>query len=169
MSEPASAPAIKAVSLWVVLTHDGRTVVPLNRRGPLNAEGREQSFKGLLQPPVHGKTDGSSPEVALLAEIEEEGGPAFAAMIRGIQTQIRQLPAINGVQPYRVDLTAEQWATYRRASEFVEGEVLIEAADLVTFSVADLQLDKAYARGMRVMFQDHLDVLSMILIPTLPA
>jgi hypothetical protein len=163
-----AVPEIKAVSLWVVLTRDDKSVVPLNRRGPLNRHGKPQSFQGLLQPPVHGKTDGRSPSVALLAEIEEEGGPAFAAMIRGILTLVRQLSPVEGVQPYRADLTEAQWATYRRGSEFVDEEVLVDAADLTTFSVADPVGDKAYARVPRMMFRDHLDVLSLILLPQVP-
>lgn len=164
----AAPVAPKAVSLWVVLTRDGRTVIPLNRRGPLNAEGREQSYKGLLQPPVHGKTEGRTPQVALLAEVEEEGGPAFAGVIRSILTLVRELPPINGIQPYRVDLTEAQWATYRRGPEFLDEEILVEAADLMTFAVAHPEGDKPYARAARMMFKDHCDVLSAILMPKLP-
>ncbi len=162
-----AAVPITAVSLWVVLTRDGLTVLPLNRRGMFNAEGREQSFRGLLQPPVHGKTEGRPPHVALLAEVEEEGGPAFAAMIRSILTLVRELSPVNGVQPYRVDLTPEQWATYRRGPEFTNEEVLVGVADLVTFDTADPELDKPSARSPRMMFEDHLDVLTLILVPCL--
>jgi hypothetical protein len=115
----------------------------------------------VLQPPIHGKTEGRDPLETLYAEMEEEGGSRFAAAVRAREANLQPLPLIDGVLPYLISLPEADWATYRLAPEATE-IIYVTTPDLPKFRPTKKD-DKIGTTDSYVMFPDHIAILKQLL------